>query len=96
MNHKIVSAMVLFVAALLLVAGLVFSVTVPAAQQYTFPDLEARSGPVIPVISHDVDESTEACQECHSAEDGGLAPSHTTYPIPTCLTCHSLGTPPTE
>ena len=45
---------------------------------------------VIPAVSHPVDESTAECTSCHAVGEEGTPPSHRTYGIPTCLTCHRV------
>jgi hypothetical protein len=89
MNHKITHAMVGIVAAALLVAVVLFSLVVIIAERDAAAEAMTARTPVIPLISHPVNEQMADCIRCHIAGDGGMPASHTTYGANTCLTCHA-------
>jgi hypothetical protein len=88
MHHKITHAMVGIVAAALLVAAALFSLTVIIADRDAEAATAASRSSVIPLIGHPVNEQMADCTRCHVADDGGMPASHTTYGANTCLTCH--------
>jgi hypothetical protein len=96
MHHKITHAMVGIVAISLVVAAVVFGVVVNAANRATGGTPVAVARPVIPSISHPVNESMADCVHCHVAAQGDMPPSHNTYGAGTCLTCHQVAPAGTE
>lgn len=90
MNHRIISAMVGLVAAFLLAAGTLFSITIRVVNKSEQATSGAVARAVIPPITHAVDESTTNCLNCHEAADGKMPASHRTYSLRTCLTCHAV------
>jgi hypothetical protein len=85
--------MVGIVAGALLIAAILFGVVVNAANRASAAEASARR-PVIPPISHPVNESMADCVRCHVAgQGGGMPASHNTYGAGTCLTCHQVAAP---
>jgi len=93
MNHRVISAIVVLVAIFLVVAGGLFAVTVRVASRPAAAPVETAAKPFIPPISHEVGEDMSDCAGCHDSSDGSMAPSHKTYSIRTCRTCHRLEVP---
>jgi hypothetical protein len=89
MNHRITHAMVGVVAGALIIAALAFSLVVIAANGRAATETAIGRAPVIPLISHPVNESMSDCTRCHVASEGALPASHTTHGASTCLTCHA-------
>jgi hypothetical protein len=88
MNHRITHAMVGVVAGAVIIAALAFSFVAIAANSRAATETAIGRAPVIPLISHPVNESMSDCTRCHVASEGALPASHTTYGANTCLTCH--------
>lgn len=93
MHYRITHAMVGFVAGALVIATILFAIVISIALD-PLTGTEAAARPVIPPITHEVNESTADCAGCHVVGRGGMPPSHATYGADTCLTCHEVGEPP--
>jgi hypothetical protein len=92
MHHKITRAMVGIVAAAFIVAAVVFGlITILANRNVEAAAVTRR--PVIPLIAHPVNEQMSDCAGCHAVGKGGMPPSHATYGVNTCLTCHTAASP---
>jgi hypothetical protein len=90
MNHRVISAMVSIVAAFLIIAGCLFALTVQVADRPAAASAENPQKPFLPAISHSIEEGMSNCVECHNPSDGSFSPSHRTYSVSTCMTCHKV------
>jgi cytochrome c553 len=86
MNRRLTHILVLIVTLTVIVASLAFSFAVTASRHTGTP----ATRPAIPPIAHPVEASMADCRRCHVPGPGGTPPSHATYGIATCGTCHRV------
>jgi hypothetical protein len=85
-NHRIAHTLVGIVAAVLVVAAVLFGLVSASLTRGGARTPAVRSA--IPPVVHPVNESMAGCARCHMPGHDGMPPSHSSYGVATCLTCH--------
>jgi hypothetical protein len=88
MNYRLTHTLVGIVTLSLISAAIAFSFVVTASNRAGAEAPESRSA--IPAIGHPVDDSMADCVRCHVPGQDDLPPSHATYGVTACLTCHQV------